>query len=63
MDTATAILIIVGFIALIIMGPIAAIWALNTVFSLSIAYTFKTWAAMLILELIMAPKNWQSKEK
>jgi hypothetical protein len=36
---------------------------LNTLFSLGIAYTFKTWAAMFILELIMAPKNWHSKEK
>jgi len=31
------------------LGPLALIWSLNTLFALGIAYTFKTWAAALIL--------------
>lgn len=29
--------------------PLAAIWALNTLFSLSIPYTFWSWLAMVVL--------------
>jgi hypothetical protein len=40
-------------IALIILGPLATIWALNTLFLLSIAYTFETWLATMILQSIV----------
>lgn len=37
-------------IALIIIGPLATIWSLNTLFPvLDIAFTFETWCAALIL--------------
>ena len=36
-------------VAFIIFVPLAAIWALNTLFALAIAYTFKTWFAALVL--------------
>ena len=29
------------------LGPLMTIWALNTAFGLSIAFTFKTWLAVL----------------
>jgi hypothetical protein len=36
-------------VALIILVPFAVIWALNTLFALSIAYTFWTWLSVIIL--------------
>ena len=37
-------------IALIILGPLFTIWALNTLFPvLAIPYTFETWLATIIL--------------
>ena len=48
---------IVGLIGLIILliifGPLATIWALNTVFGLYIAYTFWTWLGTLVLQSII----------
>lgn len=37
------------FIAWVIFWPFFAIWAVNTLFALGIAYNFKTWLAMLIV--------------
>ena len=41
----------VGFIiAVIIIGPLLTIWALNVIFPvLAIGYSFKTWLAILLL--------------
>ena len=36
-------------IALIIYAPFLIIWSINTLFGLSIVYTFKTWIAVVIL--------------
>jgi hypothetical protein len=33
--------------------PLATIWALNTLFGLAIAYTFKTWLAALVLAAVV----------
>ncbi len=44
------IILLVVFIALLVaFFPFAIIWALNTLFPLAIAYTFKTWLAVLVL--------------
>lgn len=51
-DKFTGLGIIAGVIlvvALVILGPLAVIWALNTLFGLGIAYTFWTWLAVLVL--------------
>lgn len=37
----------------IIFGPFLNIWAINTLFGLGIAYTFKTWMASIILGAIV----------
>ena len=37
--------------SLVLMVPLAVIWALNTLFSLGIAYTFWTWLAVVLLNL------------
>jgi hypothetical protein len=37
-------------VAIIVLGPLFTIWALNVLFSvLAIPYTFETWAATIIL--------------
>lgn len=48
--------IILGLLAfaLILIVPILIIWSLNTLFSLGIAYTIKTWVATLILTVTLA---------
>jgi hypothetical protein len=40
-------------VALIVFGPLATIWSLNTLFMLSIPFTFKTWLAALYLSGIV----------
>lgn len=42
-------LIVVLIVALVVFMPLAVVWALNTLFGLAIAYTFKTWLAALII--------------
>lgn len=45
-----ALALIVIIIALIIVGPLLTIWALNTLFpALAIPFTFWTWLAVIIL--------------
>lgn len=41
--------IVIVAIVLIFLGPLAVIWALNTLFALGIPYTFWTWLAVLVL--------------
>jgi len=52
--------LIVGVIWLI---PIATIWAVNTLFGLTIPYTLKTWAATLILTGIFGRQGGISRSK
>lgn len=43
-------------VALVIIGPLLIIWALNTLFpTLAIAYTIWTWLAVLILGSALSP--------
>ena len=49
MSTAELILVLLIVLALVIIMPLAVIWSVNTLFGTAIAYTFKTWAASLIL--------------
>ena len=43
-------LVSVGIVVLLLVfGPFLAIWSMNTLFGLGIAYTLKTWLAALIL--------------
>lgn len=42
--------IVLAVIALIILGPIATIWSMNTLFpTLAIGYSIDTWMAVVIL--------------
>ena len=52
---------IVGIIILVlvlgILWPLVVIWAVNTLFSLGIAYTFWTWLAVLVLTMTFGKAN------
>jgi len=38
-------------IALVVLGPLLGVWALNTLFpSLAIPYTFETWLAAIVIK-------------
>lgn len=66
LDTSTAVWAIIGLIllivALIAVGPLLTIWSLNTLFGLSIAYTFKTWIAALVLGLLVSNSTYIRSE-
>ena len=51
------------FVLAIIFGPLALIWALNTLFpALLIPYTFETWLAAVVFNMFFVPsKTWSSK--
>lgn len=40
----------------IVVGPIAFIWSLNTLFNLGIAYTAETWLAAFIINGVIAAR-------
>ena len=41
--------LIIAVLAVVILSPLAVVWALNTLFGLTIAYTWQTWLAVLLL--------------
>lgn len=51
MSKLISLLVLIGLLLLIvIIGPLATIWALNTLFpTLAIAYTLETWVAVVII--------------
>ena len=62
--TITKILLIVGFILLLfVLMPYAAIWSLNTLFALTIPFTFDTWCAAVILSGIVSGNHFVSYRK
>ena len=57
-------LILIGIaVLLIVFGPLLAIWSLNTLFGLGIAYTLKTWFAALVLAGIVGVSSAASRNK
>ena len=47
-------LVILGIALLLILGPLATIWALNTLFPvLAIEYTFYTWLATILVGMFL----------
>jgi len=46
--------IIALIIALVVLGPFATIWAVNTLFpALTIPYTFETWVSVVVLGMFL----------
>ena len=57
-------LLLVLIIVLIILGPIATIWSLNTLFPvLAIPYTFETWVAAVVIAGIIRGDGLSFKGK
>jgi hypothetical protein len=57
-------LLVVFIVALIIFGPIATIWSLNTLFPLlSIPITFETWCATVVLGSVVSGNQLVSYKK
>lgn len=58
---------VIGFIVVValvvIFGPLCTIWALNTLFTLNIAYSLETWAASFILTSIISGKGIEASFK
>lgn len=55
-ETAMMILIVILALALIAIGPLLVIWALNTLFPvLAIPFTIWTWVAAVILGAVLSP--------
>lgn len=61
MENFAIVAVILLIIAAIIFGPLASIWALNTLFSLNIAYTFWTWLAMVWTGLFFNGMKYNKK--
>lgn len=53
-------LLILFVLALIIGSPLAAIWAVNTLFETSIAYSFINWLASFVLLLCLGGIKFRS---
>ena len=53
------IIVFIGLlvIALIVLMPIGGIWALNTLFGLTIALTLKNWFAMFLLMVFFGSRT------
>ena len=59
-----ALLILLFAVGIIVLGPIATIWALNTMFpALAIPVTFETWAASLILGGVVSGQGLSISKK
>lgn len=49
-----ALIIIALVVLLVVFGPLATIWAMNTLFpALVIPYTFETWVAVVLLSSVL----------
>lgn len=56
-DVIKLVLAILLIVFLVVIGPLATIWALNTLFpALAIAYTIETWFAVVILGAFVKSK-------
>jgi len=58
----TLVILIVFAVLGVAFGPLAGIWALNTLFGLTIAYTFKTWLAAIVLAVIIGSTSKMSRK-
>ena len=56
-----AVLVVILAGVALVWAPLALIWSINVLFGLGIAYTFKTWAAALLLVAIFGSSKGGSK--
>lgn len=61
-DKVLLVILAILIILILIFGPLISIWALNTLFALSIPYTFWTWLAMFWVGLFFNSAAHYRKE-
>jgi hypothetical protein len=62
MNTPAIIFLIVLAVLAIIFWPFAIIWAVNTLFGFTIAYTFVNWLAVLVLSATFGKTTVNTKK-
>lgn len=63
MGQVLAIFLVILFIVFVIAMPWVLIWSVNTLFSLGIPYTFKTYLAALVLGGLFSARATSSSSK
>ena len=48
------VLVLVVLMVLVVFSPFAIIWSLNTLFGLTLGYTFKNWVAVEVIWFIFS---------
>jgi len=59
-DTVKFFALLVLILALIVIGPLLTIWALNTLFATGIEYNLKNWAAVVVLGMFLQARVTKS---
>jgi hypothetical protein len=63
-NTVAILLFVLLLVAIIVLGPLATIWSLNTIFPvLAIPYTFETWIAVLLVGAFVRGERIISSKK
>lgn len=62
-DATTMTFLLMVIIGAVMFMPLAVIWALNTLFSLGIAYGFYEWLAVFVLTMFLNTRNGISTQK
>lgn len=60
---ALVLMMIACVIVAVIFGPLATIWALNTLFKMSIEYSFENWVAVMILYSVISGVKYNRSAK
>ena len=60
LDTVKFFALLVLILALIVIGPLLTIWALNTLFATGIEYTLTNWAAVVVLGMFLQARVTKS---
>jgi len=55
--------VVLGLTVLVILSPWGLVWSMNTLFPLTIPYTFKTWLASTVLLMWVNTGYFSSKSK
>ncbi len=61
-QTGLVVLVLILAAIFFVLGPIVVIWSLNTLFTLAIPYTFKTWLAAFILIMVLSARSVKVKQ-
>lgn len=60
-DTNAIIVLVLLLLVILALAPLAVIWSLNTLFGLSIGFTFINWLATVVLLIAVKPAGVKVK--